>query len=331
MISMYRRMQILSMIPRRGTITTQQIEERLTARGFESISRRKIQRDLEAMSAYFPITYQQDGQAYFWSWTDGAQVVEVPTVDPHTALTFCLLNECMPPMLPSSSHRYLDPYFTQGKAVLDDNRELPISRWRDKVRTVSRSLEMTPPAIEEQVREAVYEAVLRERRLTIRYRQRGRAEIKEYPWLNPLGLVFVEELIYLVATVKEYTNPIQFLLHRMETATLLDEPATLPEGFSLQSYIESGEFSYPVGKHMLRLKALFSKSAAAYLAETPLPGTISLSEEYEGEVLLEAEVQDSRQLRWWLKGFGDEVEVLEPEELREEFRLTAQCLAEMYI
>lgn len=116
----------------------------------------------------------------------------------------------------------------------------------------------------------------------------------------------------------------------MDAATLLEEAAVLPEGFSLQSYIESGEFSYPVGRNMLRLKALFSKSAAAYLAETPLPGTISLSEEYEGEVLLEAEVQDSRQLRWWLKGFGDELEVLEPEELRKEFRITAQYLAEMY-
>jgi len=330
--TMYRRMQILSMIPRCGTITTQQIEERLAARGLEGVSRRMIQRDLDAIlkSGYFPITYEQDGQAFFWSWAHGARIVEQPTIEPHTALTFCLVNDQMPPMLPSSSHRYLDPYFATAKAILNDQPELPVSRWRDKVRTVSRSLPMTPPPIADQVRETVYEAVLRENRLAIRYRQRGTEEAREYPWLNPLGLVLVESLIYLIATVKQHTNPLQFLLHRMESAVLQNEPAILPKGFSLQAYIESGEFGYPVGRNMLRLKAAFSKRAATYLYETPLPGTISLEDQDDDTVLLEAKVQDNRQLRWWLNGFGAEVEVLEPAELRKEFVESACCLWEMY-
>jgi hypothetical protein len=52
---------------------------------------------------------------------------------------------------------------------------------------------------------------------------------------------------------------------------------------------------------------LFAREAAAYLHDTPAPGTLSLTDYDEATVLLEAEVADSRQLRWWLRGFGDEV------------------------
>jgi predicted DNA-binding transcriptional regulator YafY len=143
-------------------------------------------------------------------------------------------------------------------------------------------------------------------------------------------MVFVDNLIYLVASVGEYTNPVQFLLHRMDKVTLLEKPGNAPIGFSLQSYIESGEFSYPLGTETIRLKALFDRDAAAYLRETPLPGTISLAEEDEDTVRLEAEVLDSCQLRWWLRGFGSQVEVLEPADLRAEFKEMAKELRSIY-
>ena len=87
---------------------------------------------------------------------------------------------------------------------------------------------------------------------------------------------------------------------------------------------------YPLGKETIRLKALFAREAAAYLHDTPVPGTLSLTDYDEATVLLEAEVADSRQLRWWLRGFSDEVEVLEPAELRKEFTAMGENLARIY-
>lgn len=43
-----------------------------------------------------------------------------------------------------------------------------------------------------------------------------------------------------------------------------------------------------------------------------------------------ASVHNSLQLRWWLRGFGAAVEVLEPVELREAFRAEAEELARRY-
>ncbi|MDQ6996457.1 MAG: WYL domain-containing protein [Mariprofundus sp.] len=40
--------------------------------------------------------------------------------------------------------------------------------------------------------------------------------------------------------------------------------------------------------------------------------------------------QDTHELRWWLLGFGDQVEVLEPVSLRNSFRIIVRNMAEAY-
>lgn len=330
METLYRRWLILEMIPRHGnTITVARIVERLIElTNLDAISHRTVQRDLEELSGRFPIVSEQSGRTLEWSWMEGRQVT-LPAMDPHTALTFHLVNSYLGAMLPKSSFRYLQPYFRNATEVLESNPDFPLSRWPDQIQVLPRSLRMVPPCFSEGVPETVYEALLRQRKISARY-PRGSRTAKRYGELNPLGLVFVENLIYLVASINDYPNPVQFLLHRMETAALLEAPANIPKGFSLQGYIGSGEFSYPIGKRKIRLKALFDRSAAAYLHETPLPGTLVLSDQEKGGILLEAEIEDSHQLRWWLKGFGAQVEVLEPAELRREFKQMAVELRKLY-
>ena len=330
METLYRRWQILTLIPRHGNaVSTAAISDRLGATTLEATTLRTIQRDLEELSRIFPIVSEQSGRANLWCWMEGRQVT-VPAMDPHTALTFHLFKEYLRSLLPSESFRYLEPFFRNADEILAANPELPLSVWPDRIRIVSRSLSMQPPAYQEGVVMKVYEAVLRGKRFGMRYRLRGESDIKEYPEVNPLGLVFVDNLIYLVASLKEYPNALQFLLHRMEEVMLQDKPATVPEGFTVQGYIESGEFSYPLGSKTIRLKALFSREAATYLHDTPAPGTLALSDHDDDTLLLEAELADSRQLRWWLRGFGDEVEILEPSDLREEFSDMAKNLAARY-
>jgi predicted DNA-binding transcriptional regulator YafY len=332
MDTLYRRWLIMKMIPRySNSITTSQIADRLNAETLEAKSVRTIQRDLEELSGIFPITYEKDGRIFRWSWMEEAPLCNIPIMDPQTALTFSLAGDHLASLLPKTSLRYLEPYFASAKGILDGNPDMPLAQWRDKVRIVSRNLQMESPRFADMVTDKVYEALLKEQRITVLYRPRYEDEIKVYSELNPLGMVFVDNLIYLVATVGDYLTPLQFLLHRMEKVSLLEKRANIPAGFTLQGYIESGEFSYPLGKETIRLKAVFDGDASAYLRETPLPGTISLVDGDEDTVLLEAEVLDSIQLRWWLRGFGSQVEVLEPAELRAEFKEMAKVLRSIYL
>ena len=330
MDTLYRRWLILKMIPRHGnTITTAQIADRLDGE-IESRTVRSIQRDLVELERHFPITCVPDGRTFHWSWSKGWQFT-LPVMDPHTALTFYLVKEYVATLLPTTSVHFLEPFFKNAEDILAENNELTVAHWPDKVHVVTRKIKVTQPAIMKGVTETVYDAVLMGKRIRACYRKNDDEAAQKFAELHPLGLVFAEGLIYLIATEGDNVNPRRFLLHRMEEVTLLKKSATIPEGFTLQGYIESGEFSYPVTRiENIRLKALFQRKASAHLHEIPITGKVHLKEFDDDRVLLEAEVLVNRELRCWLRGFGAEVEVLAPEGLREEFKSTVERLRIMY-
>lgn len=329
MDTLYRRWLILKMIPRHGnSITTTQIAERLGVE-IDAPTVRSIQRDLVELERHFPLTFRQEGRTFHWSWQEGWQLT-LPVMDPHTALTCHLVREYLTSLLPTNSVRYLEPFFKNADDILAENVDLTLAHWPDKIRVVTRGVKIDPPSSKDGVTEIIYEAVLKERRIKARYRKRDDETAEEFPELHPLGLVFLDSLIYLIATVDNNVKPRQFLLHRLEEVTLSDKSITVPEGFTLQGYVESGEFSFPVAKETIRLKALFEREAAAHFHETPLSGTVSLKGYDEDRVVLEAEVLVNRQLSCWLRGFGAQVEVMAPEGLREEFRSTVERLKKIY-
>ena len=59
--------------------------------------------------------------------------------------------------------------------------------------------------------------------------------------------------------------------------------------------------------------------AGFHLTETPISIDQKLVQTKEGKYLLKAKLADTSQLRWWLLGFGDQVEIIKPSKLREEF------------
>jgi predicted DNA-binding transcriptional regulator YafY len=276
----------------------------------------------------FPLLCDGKTKPFGWSWSADAPGLTVPNLDPAAALTFRMVEQHLAPLFPRSAFRSIEPYLSRAGQVLDRLSENRLRSWPQKVRVVPRGQPLRAPEVKKEVLEAVCEALLEERRLCARYRKRGESEAKEYE-VSPLGLVFQDRIIYLVATLWDYEDPLLLLLHRFESAELLEKPCTPPAGFDLAAYSES-ELHFPEGEKPLRLEALFDTGAAAHLAETLLSGDQSLTEKSDGRVLVKATVADTAQLRWWLLGFGDRVEVLKPKPLPEEFRAASHTLFERY-
>ena len=328
MDTLTRQWLILRMVPRRGRIATPEILARLGSEYNIDTTIRTVQRDMQDLSLTFPLVCDKNRPAG-WSWSNDAISFEIPSMDPLAALTFRLVRDSMTRMLPRAALASLDGYFRAADAQLKKLSGSPLSHWPDKVRVVSRSLNFVAPNVDEGVLDSLYEALQHELCFELDYRARSGKD-KKYV-VNPLGLVFVDNLIYLVATLNDHDDPMQLLAHRMKSIRVLpDQPATVPEGFTLQGYIESGEFGYPLGG-MIKLKALFDKGGAPYLYETKLAPSQKLTEQVDGKILLEVTVRDDVQLRWWLKGFGERIEVIEPADLRNEFVLLARKMAEKYL
>jgi len=174
-------------------------------------------------------------------------------------------------------------------------------------------------------------ALLDGKRFKGRYQPRDR-DLAEYEF-NPRGLVFRQRVIYLVATLWDYDDPRQFAVHRFDQATPLDRDVTLLDGFALDTYIDSGAFSYadPDAEPSC-LVLRMSAAAAGHLHETPLSDDQVISEDPDepGWVQVSASQQESEQLYWWLLGFGADAEVLAPEGLRLRMMTTAHEMAARY-
>ena len=70
----------------------------------------------------------------------------------------------------------------------------------------------------------------------------------------------------------------------------------------------------------IRLEAVFTWEAAFHLRETPLRLDQTIMDRDEEGAMVQAAVHDSSELRWWLLGFGVQVEMMAPVPLRREMQ-----------
>ncbi|MBT1070674.1 helix-turn-helix transcriptional regulator [Pelotalea chapellei] len=325
MSAIYRQWLILKMFPQRGKLSTTVIHERLKNEFGIDTSLRTIQRDLVSLELNeFPLDCDNENPAG-WSWRKDAPAFGISNMDPVAALTFKLAEKYLERMFPRGAIGALEPYFRAANERIKMISESSFSRWPDKIRTVTRSMPMISPHIAEDLLEKVYTAVLEEQRFTTSYRT-AEGSIKEYD-VNPLGMAFVEGVTYLIATLNKHKDPILLLLHRFLEVKPTNIPITIPEGFNLDEYIK--ELSFPVGDN-IKLKAFFfKKDDVERLRESPIATDQRLTEKKDGW-LLQANVSDSYQLRWWLRGYGERVEVIAPKSLRAEFIHMTQGLSNLY-
>lgn len=322
----------MRMIPRYpNKIDTATIASLLERDGM-TIHLRSIQRDLEKLSQSFEITCDDKHKPYGWSWSADAPSLDIPTMSPTAALAYRMVADFMSDMFPREIYDQLKPHFRYADTLLKQTDKDTLKDWPDKVRTVGRSQPLMPPNISTEVFAVVSDSLLDCKRFQVSYLKRG--EKKTVSWtINPLGIVLHDRLITLVCTVGNYhqqKDVRQLQLHRIINATQLDETALFPEEFTLDKYIAEGTFNYRVGEGTIQLVAIFEKDAAIHLEETPLSEDQQLTDQEDGSVLVKATVGDTRQLRWWLLGFGGRIEVLEPLSLRAEIKNHAEKMISRY-
>jgi hypothetical protein len=256
--------------------------------------------------------------------------MDLPGMDAPTALAFRLAQEYATPLLPRTTLRHLAGHFRRAEELLAGHRSSRFGLWPEKVCAITRGPALLPPVVPSGVQAAVEQALLDDRQLQIAYRAKDAKDAKRYV-VHPCGLVFRDGMMYLIGTVNEYSDLRHLALHRMTAAQVLDAPARRPKGFSLRRYIcEEQFFAYPLQGTVIRLDALFEEKAAIHLGERPLARDQRLTGQRDGRTRLQATVKDTMELRWWLLGFGDKVEVLAPKTLRDEFAAISQRMAAQY-
>lgn len=291
------------------------------------ITKRTVERDLEALASLFPITHGLTAP-YDWHWMKGGAfgLLGLSTTD---ALSLHLLERYLQPILPDAVRLQLKPTFELAAAKLAAQRSSnPIGDWPSKVAVVNTGLTVIPAPIDAAALRVVQEALLASEQVEVDY-LRPDAEAPKAQTLHPLGLVLCGPTTYLVATAFRHASPRLYAMHRVREARRLYAPAKSPPGFSLQAYIDEGGLQFGDGRR-IRLKAWVSRQLGAVMADAKLDARQQL-EPAEGGYLLKASLPYSWKLRWWILSKSGDIEVLAPSELRSEIGELLATASKRYV
>jgi predicted DNA-binding transcriptional regulator YafY len=328
--SLLRQWHMLRMVPRAPSrISSKELCERLCAAEFP-VTKRTVERDLNELSAVFPISVDMREKPYGWSWQRDASSFDLPGLTLHEALTLALVEQHMRLHLPPDAVEALRPHFQSAARTLSTVDDTTPSRaWLGKVRSVAPQQPLLPPRMDEACQHTVYRALMQDRQLRLHYRKRDAGEPTVYASVHPLAIVQRGGIVYLVCMFGTYEDVRTIVLHRVEHAEALYEPARRKPDFDIDAYIASGQFGVIAGQP-INLRAVFTRTAGEHLFETPLTADQVLTADADGRLHLAATVPNTRSLVWWLLGFGDGVVVEEPAELREELAGIAGRMAAAY-
>ena len=298
-------------------IPARELADHLRAEGHD-ISKRSVERDLLALSGVFPLASDERSKPFGWSWQKDAPQFSLPGMSSLQAMVLNLARTHLQPLLPAHLLDPLQPYFAQAESTLRQALgKRGVAEWNKRVAFVQPSQPLLPPKVNDRALTVVHEAVAAKRQLALGYRSRSLGKALACD-VHPLGIVYRGVLGYLVATVADYEDVRIFALHRITSARMLDAASRTPSGFNLQTYAHSGAFGF-MDNGPIRMVLRMTEPSAQHLYETPLSTDQSITaDSRDGWVRITATVRDNSQLQWWLRGFGKEVEVVEPATLRKQ-------------
>ncbi len=152
---------------------------------------------------------------------------------------------------------------------------------------------------------------------TLRFRYEGGSSPGRTREVTPYGILFGRSN-YLVAAESAATGPRNWRLDRIFDVEVTGRPAERPEGFSLQAYADESFGIYQDDTHDVVLRILPEGREDAL--RWRFHARQALEEQADGAVVVRFRASGMRELAWHLFTWGDKIEIVEPQALKDMMR-----------
>lgn len=147
--------------------------------------------------------------------------------------------------------------------------------------------------------------------------------------IHPFSILFKRRSWYVIGRSSMHRAIRTLNVGRIRHAELLDQSYHVPRWFKLESHLRNAWWLMR-GKKSHRVVVRFSKLVAQNVAEVRWHRTQQVFWNDDGTLLFRARVDGLAEVLWWVFGYGDEAEVLAPEELRQQIRRRVNRMRKMY-
>lgn len=218
-------------------------------------------------------------------------------------------------------------------AALKIENNLP-ARLREELRVLANAVHIRLPSVQQvndqtDTYQALVEALRQRRPVRIQYESFADQQTIQTK-LSPYRLLFHNHSWYVIGRSSIHAEPRTFNVARIREWTLLEEHYKIPAGFSLERYLGNAwrMIREPGPDHEVRIR--FRQLVAKNVAEVAWHPTQQLAFNDDGTLDFRVQVAGLGEITWWILGYGDQAQVLEPPELRERIVAKIRSMSELY-
>ena len=205
---------------------------------------------------------------------------------------------------------------------------------RAQFRDLRRSIRIRPSTYSRiHDKEDVYRALIdaRSHRRTVRIEYESQTECEQITTkLRPYHLLFCRHSWYVIGRSSFHGEVRTFNLSRIAALERLSERFTVPKRFSIERHLRNAWQMIPNRGADERVVIRFQPLVARNVAEVIWHNTQETTFEQDGSLVFRARVSGLSEIVWWILGYGDQAEVLQPKKLRRLVAQRAKNMAIMY-
>jgi proteasome accessory factor B len=289
------------------------------------VGRRTIFRDLETLrEAGVPLEYDADAERYS---------IQQGVFGPPSDLT---AEEAVSIWALASSVRRQQhvPFYEAAHTALQKiERSLP-GRTRQKLRKIADSITIQPArAASLNGKFGIYQTLIEaiERRLAVQIEYMSLTEWERISTtLRPYHLLFSDHNWHAIGRSSLHREVRNFKLIRIESAQLIDESFSIPKTFDLSAYIGNSWRMIPEAGRDSHVIVKFGSLVSRNVSEVNWHPSQRIKFLPDGSLLFQATVSGLTEICWWVLGYGDQAEVLQPAKLRRMVAQRAKNMAAIY-
>jgi predicted DNA-binding transcriptional regulator YafY len=174
---------------------------------------------------------------------------------------------------------------------------------------------------------SVFTAARNRRKIRITYRSQGKAAAERV--IRPYRLIHHRNSWYVLAYDENRQMPLMFSISRIEGLTELDESFTIPEQFAISEYIDP-RFGIHIGGTPFTVVIQLEKSLLAVVSEHMPATNRQIHQCSDSTCSISFETNQREELKHWLLQWGRNIEVIEPQEMRDELAAIGRYYVDTY-
>lgn len=284
------------------------------------VSRETIFRDRKDLSLEYPIEPDEQGRYHI----PKNKLISEIKLNLHEALTLYLAGRKT-----SRQTRFHQPHTVNAVEKLAATLRQPMTERLLKSADLVTAQEKNPDKV--KIIEIIAQAWVEQRKVRIEYQALGSDGLTRHT-INPYIIEpsIWSDSIYVIAQSDFNDQTFAFKIDRILSAVLSGETFEIPEAFDDEQLLKHAWGIWYGDKDPITVKLRFSPAVTRRVKESIWHPLEKVEDSDDGGCLWSVEIAEWREMLPWVRGWGADVEVLEPKDLRLALTREAQELAELY-